>query len=87
MRRLLAGEDEVVASVRHHLGDGVTGEEIVAQKHGAQRREPRVMVVRRPMRKDGRSPRDAIAAELAQGDRAADAAEYHRLLVEPAPVR
>ena len=45
VRSRLAGEDEIVAGVRHHLGDGVAGEQIVAQKHGAQRREPCAMLV------------------------------------------
>jgi hypothetical protein len=40
VRSRLAGEDEIVADIRDHLGDGVAGEPIVAQKHGAQRREP-----------------------------------------------
>ena len=36
----LAGEDEIVASIRDHLGDGVAGEQIVAEdtgRHGASR--------------------------------------------------
>src|SRR5271154_3616946 len=40
----LAGEDEVVAGIRDHLGDGVAGEQIVAQERGAQRRQPRAML-------------------------------------------
>ena len=36
----LAGEDEIIAGVGHHLGDGMAGEQIVAQEHAAQRREP-----------------------------------------------
>src|SRR5579863_10317754 len=35
----LAGEDEIVAGIRDHLGDGVAGEQIVAEEHGAQRRQ------------------------------------------------
>ena len=34
----LAGEDEIIAGVGHHLGDGMAGEQIVAQERGAQRR-------------------------------------------------
>src|SRR5208283_4775045 len=44
VRSRLAGEDEIGAGVLHHLGDRVAGEQIVAQKHGAQRREACAML-------------------------------------------
>ena len=45
VRGRLAGEDEIVAGVRHHLADGMTGEQIVAEIDRAQRRDPSVVTV------------------------------------------
>ena len=41
VRGRLAGEDEIVAGVRQHLDDGLAGEQIVAEKDGTQRAQPR----------------------------------------------
>ena len=45
VRGRLAGEDEIVAGVGHHLADRVAGEQIVAKKDRAQRRDPCVVIV------------------------------------------
>src|SRR6202030_3974954 len=44
VRAFLGGKDEIAAIVCHHFGDGLTGEEIIAEIHGAQGRQPRVML-------------------------------------------
>jgi hypothetical protein len=46
VRTFLGCEDEVAAIVLHHRGDGLTGEEIVAQIDGPQRPQPGVMLVK-----------------------------------------
>ena len=45
VRGRLAGEDEIVAGVRDHLADGMTGEQIVAEIDRTQRRDPCVVTV------------------------------------------
>jgi hypothetical protein len=45
VRTFLGCEDEVAAIVLHHRGDGLAGEEIVAEIDGPQRCEPGVMLV------------------------------------------
>ena len=45
MQTLLDCEDEVVAIVLHHGGDGLAGEDIVAEIDRPQRSEPSVMIV------------------------------------------
>lgn len=37
VRAFLAGEDEIVAALFQHFGDGLTGEEAVAKINGTQR--------------------------------------------------
>jgi hypothetical protein len=44
VRSRLAGEDEIIAGVGHHLGDWMAGQQIGAKKHGAQRRQPRAVL-------------------------------------------
>ena len=49
VRAFLAGEDEIVAIILHHFGDGLAGEEVVAEINGPQWAKPFAMLMVPPL--------------------------------------